>query len=144
MKVKEIKEVLKLFEESKYDDYEVVLWDYARQKRMDGHFGGLSHPDKEISVPIAVVGEENWVNPKNTCDMLKAIPSPFAENALADLEEKDDAYLGETKYTSYHYRCRETGKCFGTQISETYTMCSYYCEEVKRLRAVLKEHGWSN
>lgn len=140
MKIKELKDLMMHFEDPKYDDYEVVFWDYARQKRMDGHFGGLSHPDKEISIPIAVVGEENWINPKNVGGLPKAVPSPFAEDTLADLEEKE-AYLGDTKYTSYYYRCRATEKCFGTTTSETYTLCSYYCEEVKRLRAKLKESG---
>lgn len=138
MKVKELKELVKIFQEDRYDDYEVVFWDYARQKRMDGHFGGLSHPEKEISIPIADVGDEKWINPKNYCGMPEAVPSPFVEDTLADLEEKEMELAGN-KFTGYHYRCRETGKCFGTAVSETFTMANYYCEEVKKLRAELKK-----
>lgn len=138
MKVKELKELVKMFQESRYDDYEVVFWDYARQKRMDGHFGGLSHPEKEISIPIADVGEENWINPKDLGGIPAAVPSPFAEDAVADLEERETELAGN-KFTAYHYRCRKTGKCFGTTTSETFTMCNYYLEEVKKLRAELRK-----
>lgn len=138
MKIKELKELVKMFQEDKYDDYEVVFWDYARQKRMDGHFGGLSHPEKEISIPIADVGEESWVNPKNLGGIPAAVSSPFAEDAVADLEEKEMELAGN-RFVAYHYRCRKTGKCFGTATSETFTMCNYYLEEVKRLRAELKK-----
>lgn len=140
MKVKEIKELMKHFEEPKYDDYEMVFWDYARQKRMDGHFGGLSHPDKEISIPISVVGEKTWVNPHNVTQLPESIPSPFEEGETATLKKTKDVMSG-IEYDRYAYVCNKTGYIFGTQVSETFTMCSYYCNAQKKFRDKLEANG---
>lgn len=142
MKVKEMKDLLSLFEDRKYDDYNIVFWDYARQKAMDGHFGGLSHPEKEISIPISVVGEE--YTPKVEVNGLPAIiPSPFVEGKNAYLHKNEDANLSGIKYTRYFYVCEATGNQFDTTSSSTFSMCEYYCEECKRLKNLLKEKGVS-
>ena len=120
MKVKEMKDLLSLFEDRKYDDYNIVFWDYARQKAMDGHFGGLSHPEKEIF-----------------------IPSPIVEGKNAYLHKNEDANLSGIKYTRYFYVCEATGNQFDTTSSSTFSMCEYYCEECKRLKNLLKEKGVS-
>ena len=133
MKFKEIKELVKLFNEDKYDSYELIFWDYARQKRMDGHFGSLSHPGKEITIPINVVGEDFW--PTIRVDGLaEVVPSPFVEGANAYLKKQDDYEMSGVKFTRYFYECEATQKQFGTTASETFTMCEFYCAEVKRLR----------
>lgn len=137
MKVKEVKELMKLFADPKYDDYNVVFWDFTRQKAMDGHFGGLSHPEKEISIPISVVGER--YAPRVKVDGLaEIVPSPFKEGKNAYLRVDHNAEMSGVKYDRYFYECEETGNQFSTTLSETYTLCSFYCEECKRLRNILK------
>ena len=140
MKVKELKDLMKHFEEDKYNDYEIVFWDYARQKKMDGHFGGLSHPEKEISIPISVVGESTWVNPHNVADLPKAIPSPFAEGEVAELK-KEKLQMSGIDYDRFFYVCKKTGYTFTTGVSDTFSMCSYYLNAQKKFRDKLEANG---
>lgn len=138
MKVKEARELLKLFSEPKYNDYEIVFWDFARQKRMDGHFGGLSHPEKEISIPISVVGEK--YTPRVEVNGLpEIIPSPFVEGKNAYLHHDEDAELAGIRYERYFYECEETGHQFATTLSDTFTMCSYYLGKSRALKKKLEE-----
>lgn len=140
MKVRELKDLLLGLQDRKYDDYSVVFWDYARQKAMDGSFGGLSHPDKEISIPIHVVGEK--YTPLVKIDGLpEIVPSPFREGKNAYLHVDDSASLSGINYTRYFYECEETGHQFGTTESETYSLCSFYCEECRMLKGFLQAKG---
>ena len=55
MTIKDLKDILIHFTESKYDDFEVVLWDYNHQQ--DAEWGGmysLHKPDKKLIFPIGV------------------------------------------------------------------------------------------
>lgn len=55
MTIKDLREILIHFEDRKYDDYEVVLWDYNHQEKLQwGGMHGLSHPDKELTFPVTV------------------------------------------------------------------------------------------
>ena len=55
MTIKDLREILVHFEDRKYDNYEVVLWDYNHlQKLTWGGSYGLSHPSKELSIPVEV------------------------------------------------------------------------------------------
>lgn len=138
MKFKEIKDLVKVLDESKFDDYELVFWDYARQKKMDGHFGSLSHPEKEITIPIGVV-DEKFFPRVNVSGLEEMIPSPFQEGSTAYLKKEDDYEMNGVKFTRYFYECEATGKQFGTAASETFTMCEYYHAECKRLREEKRE-----
>ena len=41
------------FQDRKYDDYKVVLWDYNNQRELGwGVSHALSHPDKELTFPV--------------------------------------------------------------------------------------------
>lgn len=138
MKVKELKDLLAVLSNEEYNDYEIVFWDYARQKRMDGHFGGLSHPDKEISIPIADVGGTYF--PRIPVDGLPdVLPSPYEEGKNAYLKVDEHYVMNDVEFTRYFYECESTGKQFGTTLSETFTMGSYYCNECKKLRETLRE-----
>ena len=55
MTVKELREILIHFQDRKYDDWEVVFWDYNHQQKLD--WGGcytLSKPEKQLSFAIEV------------------------------------------------------------------------------------------
>ena len=55
MTIKDLREILIHFEDRKYDDYEVVLWDYNHQEKLQwGGMHGLSHPDKELTFTVTV------------------------------------------------------------------------------------------
>lgn len=55
MTIKELREILVHFTDSKYDDYEVELFDYNSQEKLDwGGMHGLSHPDKKLIFPVTV------------------------------------------------------------------------------------------
>lgn len=55
MTIKDLREVLVHFNDSKFDDYEVVLWDYNHQQELVwGGMHSLSHPKKQLSFPVKV------------------------------------------------------------------------------------------
>lgn len=55
MTIRDLREILIHFEDREYNDYEVVLWDYNHQQKLDwGGMYSLSHPDKELSFPVEV------------------------------------------------------------------------------------------
>ena len=55
MTIKDLRDILIHFQDSKYDNYEIVLWDYNQQQELDWGFGyGLSHPDKKLTFPVHV------------------------------------------------------------------------------------------
>ena len=55
MTIKDLREILIHFQDNKYDDYEVVLWDYNHQQKLQwGGMHGLSHPNKELTFPVNV------------------------------------------------------------------------------------------
>ena len=55
MTIKDLREILIHFQDHKYDDYKVVLWDYNNQQELDWSVNhALSHPDKELSFPVNV------------------------------------------------------------------------------------------
>ena len=56
MTIKDLREILKHYEDSKYDDWEVSLWDYNQQQELE--WGGTyasSKPDKKLQFPVRVV-----------------------------------------------------------------------------------------
>lgn len=55
MTIKDLREILIHFQDNEYDDYEVVLWDYNHQQKLQwGGMHGLSHPNKELTFPVNV------------------------------------------------------------------------------------------
>lgn len=55
MTIKDLREILIHYEDSKYDDWKVVLWDYNQQQELE--WGGTyasSNPDKELTFPVKV------------------------------------------------------------------------------------------
>ena len=55
MTIKDLKDILIHFQDRKYDDYEVVLWDYNNQQELDwGGMWGLSHPDRNLCFSVNV------------------------------------------------------------------------------------------
>lgn len=55
MTIKDLREVLVHFQDRKYDDYEVILWDYNHQQKLGwGPSHALSHPDKVLTFPVTV------------------------------------------------------------------------------------------
>ena len=55
MTVRDLKDILIHFEDRKFDDYEVILWDYNHQQELKwGGMFSLSHPDKAIVFPVEV------------------------------------------------------------------------------------------
>ena len=56
MKIKELKEILKHYEDGEYDDWEIKLWDYNNQRELvwNGGSYAASKPEKYISFPIKV------------------------------------------------------------------------------------------
>lgn len=55
MTIKDLREILIHFQDNKYDDYEIVLWDYNHQQKLQwGGMHGLSHPNKELTFPVNV------------------------------------------------------------------------------------------
>lgn len=55
MTIKDLRDILVHFEDRKYDNYEVILWDYNHQEKL-GWGGGysLSHPDNKLCFPVTV------------------------------------------------------------------------------------------
>lgn len=140
MKVKEIKDLARLFEGTEYDDFNLVFWDYARQKKMDGSFGSFSRPDKELTIPIHVI-EEHYFPKTNTEGMPAIIPSPFVEGKNAYLKQDDNyTFDGRIFFTRYFYECEETGYQFSTTASDTFSMLEYYVKECRRLRQELAKY----
>lgn len=55
MTIRDLREILVHFNDSKFDDYEVVLWDYNHQQELVwGGMHSLSHPSKQLSFPVEV------------------------------------------------------------------------------------------
>lgn len=55
MTVKDLRDFLRVYNDRKYDDYKVILWDYNHQQELDwGGMRALSHPDKAISFAVEV------------------------------------------------------------------------------------------
>lgn len=55
MTIKDLKDILVHFEDRKYDNYKVVLWDYNHQQELDwGGTHSFSNPDKELIFAVGV------------------------------------------------------------------------------------------
>lgn len=56
MKIKDIKEILKHYDGSEYDDWELSLWDYNNQREIkwDGGSYASSKETKSITFPVNV------------------------------------------------------------------------------------------
>ena len=55
MTVKDLREILIHFQDRKYDDYKVILWDYNHQQELDwGGCHSLSKPEKTLSFAVEV------------------------------------------------------------------------------------------
>jgi hypothetical protein len=56
MKIKELQEILIHFTDPKYDDFDVVLWDYSNQRIIEWPEGmyALSKPEKSLTFPVKV------------------------------------------------------------------------------------------
>ena len=60
MTIKDLREILIHFQERKYDDYKVELWDYKNQRELDwGGMHALSHPDKKLVFPVHYEEKDN-------------------------------------------------------------------------------------
>lgn len=66
MTIKDLREIIVHFQEHKYDDYEVVLWDFNHQQKLNWNVShALSHPDKELTFPVEVKEtDEKTINEK--------------------------------------------------------------------------------
>lgn len=55
MTIEDLKEILIHFEDKKYDNWEVVLWDYNHQQKLNwGGSYSFSKPNKELSFSVEV------------------------------------------------------------------------------------------
>lgn len=55
MTIKDLREILIHFQDSKYDDYEIVLWDYNQQEKINwGGTYSFSKPNKQLCFPVTV------------------------------------------------------------------------------------------
>ena len=55
MTVKDLRETLIHYQDREYDDWEVVLWDYNHQQKLNwGGVFAMSKPDKAISFAVEV------------------------------------------------------------------------------------------
>lgn len=55
MTIRDLKDLLIHFNDRKYDDYEVILWDYNHQQELVwGGMHSLSHSKKQLSFPVEV------------------------------------------------------------------------------------------
>ena len=55
MTIKDLKDILVHFEDKKYDNHKVVLWDYNHQQELDwGGTYSFSNPDKELIFAVSV------------------------------------------------------------------------------------------
>lgn len=55
MTIRDLREILKHFEGREFDNYEVLLWDYNHQQKLNwggGH--SFSHPNKTLCFPVEV------------------------------------------------------------------------------------------
>lgn len=139
MKLKELKDLMKHFEDSSYDEYELVFWDYMRQQKMDGHFGGLSHPDKEITIPITDVGEKFFPKAYGQYGIPEVVQSPFVEGKSAYLKKDENYEMNGVTFERLFYECEETHKCFSTSLSDTITMNNFYREEIHKYREEIQK-----
>lgn len=138
MTVRELNDVMIHWQDSKYRDYEIAVWDWRRQKEMNLVFTGCSHPEREVNFNVTDKNETEWLMPGDAYSMPRELPSPFVEGKKALLQEDPNYSFGGIVYTRYFYRCEETEKCFTTDISDTYSMCNYYREKCKKLQEELK------
>ena len=126
MTVRELNDVMVHWQDSKYRDYEIAVWDWRRQKEMNLVFTGCSHPEREVNFNVTDKNETKWLMPGDAYSMPKELPSPFVEGKKALLQEDPNYSFDGIVSTRYFYRCEETEKCFTTDISDTYSMCNYY------------------
>lgn len=55
MTIRDLREILIHFEDKKYDDWKVSLWDYNHQQELDwGGSYSFSKPKKELCFPVEV------------------------------------------------------------------------------------------
>ena len=55
MTIKDLREILIHFSDRKYDDFEVILWDYNHQQKLDwGGCHAFSKPAKALSFAVEV------------------------------------------------------------------------------------------
>lgn len=55
MTIKDLREILIHFSDRKYDDFEVILWDYNQQQALNwGGSYSFSKPEKHLSFPVEV------------------------------------------------------------------------------------------
>lgn len=140
MKLRELKDLIKHFEDRKYDDYDLFFWDYMRQQKMDGHFGSLSHPEKELIIPIAVVDEKFFPRAFGTEGLPDVLPSPFEEGKNAYLKKDENFEMQGVLFDRYFYECEASGKKFTTTLSDTFTMCNFYQGMVHKLQTERMVH----
>lgn len=140
MKIKELRTILSHWEEYQYNNYEVVLWDASRQKRMNMTFTGASHPDQEISFLVTDADDPRIYEKVECSGIPQEVPSPFVEGKVAKLTVQKDYELMGVKFPRYFY-LDPTGKQFTTEITDTYTMEGYYREKMRQYREILKEKG---
>lgn len=140
MRVKDLQEVLKHFTEDKYKDYNIVFWDSSRQERMDASFTGLSHPDKEISFNVWDEEHPRYYEKVTSISIPNTIPSPFKEGEVAELYKEENYEIMGVKITRYFYK-DPSGHQFSTTVTDTFTMCEYYCKKMQQYREKLKENN---
>ncbi len=59
MTIRDLRDILIHFQDREFDNYEVVLWDYNHQQRLDWGGGfSFSKPGKELSFPVKVVPKD--------------------------------------------------------------------------------------
>lgn len=60
MTIKNLKDILIHFQDNKYDDYKITLWDYNQQQELNWGGGySFSKPDKTLTFPVDVPMVDN-------------------------------------------------------------------------------------
>jgi len=89
MTVKDLREIMIHFQDRKYDNYKISLWDFQNQRKLHWNLSyGLSHPDKELSFPVTV----EPVDGVQIEERLKKIVADYMRTRKVDKVE----FLGES------------------------------------------------
>ena len=108
MKIKDIKELLKHYQDKEYEDWEIVLWDYNNQRKIEWNGGTFasSKPDKEICFSVTmepVDGKTIDQRVKELYSRLYAVSDKDMKEKIKQLLRDNGYYAGNTKIANILY-----------------------------------------